>query len=182
MNGPSAHRQALVSFIGSLGPGRPMRVAEIGVASGITSELLLRTFPHLTLVMVDPWRVFYPGTRKTQCDYDSAYETAVRRTQFAGDRVAVLRLTSVEAAQEVKKRGWAFDLVFIDGAHFYENVRQDLEHWWPLVKPGGLLTGHDYDSPRNQTGAWGVKRAVDEFSARNGLRLFFDRTVWLIRR
>jgi hypothetical protein len=48
------------------------------------------------------------------------------------------------------------DLVFIDAEHTYESVRDDLQAWWPKVRSGGLLAGHDYGWP-------GVARAVEEF-------------------
>lgn len=49
------------------------------------------------------------------------------------------------------------DFVYIDAAHDYESVKADIAAWWPKVKPGGILAGHDYCE------AWpGVKKAVDE--------------------
>jgi len=35
------------------------------------------------------------------------------------------------------------DLVFIDADHRYKSVKQDIELWWPKVKEGGILCGHD---------------------------------------
>jgi hypothetical protein len=55
---------------------------------------------------------------------------------------------------------WPFqvDMVFIDGDHRYESVREDIKDWWPHVKPGGVICGHDYPNFD------GVKRAVDEWN------------------
>lgn len=50
------------------------------------------------------------------------------------------------------------DFVFIDGGHEYAEVKRDIEHWLPLVKPGGILSGHDYTDLSHP----GVKQAVDE--------------------
>lgn len=36
-----------------------------------------------------------------------------------------------------------YDLLFIDGDHTYEGVKQDFEFYTPLVKPGGLILMHD---------------------------------------
>lgn len=50
----------------------------------------------------------------------------------------------------------SLDIVFIDAAHDYDSVCQDIAAWLPKVKKGGILAGHDY---------WGwpeVKRAVDD--------------------
>lgn len=54
--------------------------------------------------------------------------------------------------------GRLFDMVFLDAMHDYENVKADIERWWPKVIRGGIMAFHDYghhDFP-------GVKRAVDE--------------------
>ena len=49
------------------------------------------------------------------------------------------------------------DFVFIDGDHRYEMVLKDIESWFPKVKIGGIIAGHDY--------AWSkdVRRAVHEY-------------------
>ncbi len=50
------------------------------------------------------------------------------------------------------------DFVFLDAAHDYQSVTADLRAWWPKIKPGGVLAGHDY------VPVWGgVVEAVDEF-------------------
>ena len=41
------------------------------------------------------------------------------------------------------------DLVFVDAAHDYENVHADVLAYWPKVKPGGVLAGHDFAHHRN---------------------------------
>jgi glycosyltransferase involved in cell wall biosynthesis len=53
------------------------------------------------------------------------------------------------------------DFCFIDGDHAYESVRADLNAWWPKIRPGGTMAGHDYQQPA----PWlaGVTLAVDEF-------------------
>jgi len=50
------------------------------------------------------------------------------------------------------------DLVFVDGGHAYQDVREDIAAWTHVVKPGGLLVFHDYGTPSLP----GVARAVDE--------------------
>jgi hypothetical protein len=52
------------------------------------------------------------------------------------------------------------DFIYIDGDHTYEAVAADIAGWWPKLKVGGILAGHDYN---DQTP--GTVQAVDEFSA-----------------
>jgi cephalosporin hydroxylase len=37
-----------------------------------------------------------------------------------------------------------FDCVYLDDKHTYEHVYKELKAWWPKVKYGGILAGHDY--------------------------------------
>jgi predicted O-methyltransferase YrrM len=73
----------------------------------------------------------------------------------------------IEADRVIPVRGFSYsfslphtvDMVFIDGDHRYETVVRDIKKALELVRPGGIISGHDYDHP-----GWpGVKKAVDEF-------------------
>ena len=37
------------------------------------------------------------------------------------------------------------DLLFIDGSHDYERVCEDIVNFWPKLRIGGVLLGHDFD-------------------------------------
>jgi len=52
-----------------------------------------------------------------------------------------------------------FDFIYIDACHLYESVLWDMEHYFPKLKKGGILGGHDYFDSH----AFGVVKAVDEF-------------------
>ena len=55
-----------------------------------------------------------------------------------------MRLDSLEAAGECHRLGVQFDSVFIDGNHNYAECKADIEAWRGLVRPGGIIAGHDY--------------------------------------
>ena len=67
----------------------------------------------------------------------------------------VLRMKSVDASKLFRKG--SLDMVFIDGNHTYECVKEDMECWEPLIREGGIISGHDYLNK-----GYGVKQAVDE--------------------
>jgi len=72
-------------------------------------------------------------------------------------QVKLLRLTSEQAAYIFHKyRKPYFDMVFIDADHTYEAVKKDIELWKPLIRKGGILSGHDYGMYHE------VNKAVDE--------------------
>lgn len=66
------------------------------------------------------------------------------------------KTTSDDASLKAYNRDLKFDSVFIDGDHRLDQVSADIESWLPLMKPGGIIAGHDY-----WTGHQGVMVAVN---------------------
>lgn len=76
---------------------------------------------------------------------------------LATGRVQVLPVKSLVAIQVLQHLA-PFDLVFLDGDHAYASIVPEIEQFRPLVRPGGILAGHDYGE------TWpDVKLAVDRF-------------------
>lgn len=67
-----------------------------------------------------------------------------------------LSMTSVEASDLFDNA--SLDFVFVDGAHDYDSVSLDLWKWWPKVKRGGWMAGHDFTHMFP-----GVMKSVQEF-------------------
>jgi len=147
--------------------GRARYGAEIGVFDGSTSEALLREFHDLRLWMVDSWKP-YDGSDSlgnlTVADMERIRGQAEWWTSYAANRRHLLRLESCTAARYFPEG--SLDFAFVDANHQYDSVATDIRAWWGAVRPGGLLCGHDYGVYGDATGAWGVKRAVNEFAAR----------------
>jgi predicted O-methyltransferase YrrM len=57
------------------------------------------------------------------------------------DRVTFLKSDS--ATFDEKPFHGTIDLVFVDGAHSYEYVKNDTEKGWQMLRPGGILAWHD---------------------------------------
>jgi|GEM_PF-2614821 len=76
-----------------------------------------------------------------------------------GETVVPILTGSVRASRLFPDGG--VDFCFIDGDHSYESVSADLRAWWPKIRPGGTLAGHDYRLPH----PWlaGLTPAVHEF-------------------
>ncbi len=136
-------------------------IAEIGVYKCLTSLAVLMNCAVGRYYMVDPWRDYWDsgggeadkGSPK-DLSWEPLYETALE-IELRFTTAEVLRLPSVDAA-ELFAPG-ELDMVFIDGDHSYEGARADIGAWTPIIKPGGILAGHDYYT------RWpGVVRAVDE--------------------
>ena len=57
------------------------------------------------------------------------------------------RIDSVSMASNIPNG--SLDLVFVDAAHDYRNVRADIIAYWPKLKPTGVMAGHDFAHWRN---------------------------------
>jgi hypothetical protein len=56
-----------------------------------------------------------------------------------------VRASSTDAANLYEDS--SLDFVFIDAAHDYDNVTADIAAWFPKVKEGGVIGGHDWGHP-----------------------------------
>lgn len=133
-------------------------VVEIGCYRGRTTRALCDNCPG-TVYAVDTWE----GAPELMRDIDYMcthtgdpewlYHEFLHNTQDC-ENLVIRKMPSVVAAGLFPEN--FFDLIFIDAAHDYENVKADILAWVPRLKRGGLICGDDYYAP-------GVQRAVDEF-------------------
>jgi len=116
--------------------------AEIGTEHGIYAEIICKANPQLKLYCVDPWtaKPYYQG-QKDQDEVDSFFETA--KSRLASYNCDLFKMTSMEAVKRFEPN--SLDFVFIDGDHHFEYVVNDIIHWSRIVKPGGIVYGHDYN-------------------------------------
>ena len=140
---------------------RPIHAVELGVASGNTSEFLLRELPFLHLTMVDRWAL----QQVSETGKYPAQWTVRDRTKQFGERAILLRGESPEIASNIPDESQ--DLVFIDANHQFKCVDQDIVAWLPKVKHGGIMSGHDIDGRKDLAGVWGVRRAVEKHFGKN---------------
>lgn len=133
------------------------RIIELGSYHGRSTRALLdSTDAHIWVV--DSWNLppVKPGGR-----FVGDKDVAIFLANIADvrSRVTILRMLTSDAVGLLPTE--TFDLVFIDANHSYDAVRFDILHYAPLLKPGGILCGHDYGKGRE-----GVIRAVDETLAK----------------
>ncbi len=152
---------------GLLGEG-----AEVGVLQGSFSEWILEYWNGTCLHSIDPWMHFSDGTyvdghNLTNWDHNQHYQTACEKLAKFGARSKLHRKTSAEAAKDFP--AGSLDFVYIDAQHHYEAVRDDIALWYPKVKVGGIIGGHDFFEDGDYPfGRFGVKKAVIEFATQIG--------------
>lgn len=145
------------------------RGAEVGVWKGAYSEEFCKA--GLQWTCVDPWAPYadYREKKNDPLLIGEAYQEAQRRLN--GYACTYLRMSSLEAAEQVPDG--SLDVVYIDGNHEAPFVRADLEAWTRKVRPGGILSGHDYRVPPASKPFIQVKDAVDRYVAELGIAPFF---------
>jgi hypothetical protein len=179
-------RIELINTIGKEFPNG--KGVEVGTFKGEFSKEILENWEG-TLYMVDVWR---PLSDKEYLDSSNhnnfengVYSEAMKNISGHEDRAVMVRAASEIAANMFEDN--SLDFVYIDANHAYDYVVQDINLWYPKVKEGGYLCGHDYInmdwyndpnfSPNGKDkhiyssnfyhGVFGVNPAVDEFCTQN---------------
>ena len=152
-------------------------LAEVGVRAGDHLLSLLKAEP-VKLVAVDLWAndgiLGHNDTMLSREELDRCY-TRVCGIAARYPSVEIRRGLSAVVASQFNVE--TFDFVYIDADHTYEGVRADLEAWWPTIKPGGVLGGHDYVLGKTSNGViYGVVPALHEFIGQHDLRARFHCT------
>lgn len=153
--------------------------AEVGVAQGVYSEILLKNIPNLKHYGIDIW-TNYPGYNEL-ADADALYKEAKERLKDYNS--FLIRKYSMEAVTYFADN--SLDFVFIDGAHDFKNVACDIYEWSKKVKPGGIVFGHDYKfhrafvqrsqgRPPRQRFAVDVKIIADAYRDAKAIRPWFE--------
>ena len=140
---------------------------EVGVFRGANAGSVHFLRPNSPMILVDGWGEHEdtytagndPHGGKPKAWHELNYAAAMRNTESVKDRT-VHRGRSVEQAAKVADG--SVDLVFLDADHTYKQVKADIEAWLPKVRPGGWLSGHDYNHNGPWKNKWGVAKAVHE--------------------
>lgn len=120
-------------------------MVEIGSLEGV-STLMFAKFCK-KVYSVDYYDYVPPPTGRIP-EHDAMFREAeqlfIARTKDVPNIVKI-RKSSVEAAKDFPDE--SLDAVYIDGAHEEEFVREDIRTWRRKLKPGGILSGHDFWLP-----------------------------------
>lgn len=132
---------------------------EVGVREGRYSKFILDNTNVKTLYAIDPWE-----SNVELNTPEDAYQQCKDRLTPYGNRAIMLKAYSPDICLIFQDE--SFDFIYIDALHDYESVKKDINAWYPKLKKGGILAGHDYST------RWeGVMLAVNEFVSEVGLKL-----------
>lgn len=142
---------------------------EIGVYYGGNAKNMIEVLNLKRLYLVDPYEVYVKSDGQT---FDSRYALAkaLENLKKYRQQTKFICLKSSEAIKHIHNK---VDFVYIDGNHCYNFVKKDIEVYYPIIKKGGVLGGHDF---RNIN----VIKAVMEFVVKNNMRIFAKEHDWWV--
>lgn len=133
---------------------------EVGSWKGMSSVYMaveiINSKKKIKFDCVDIWEYMNIQKDITPKQYENLYSIFLKNIDPVKHIITPIKSISWEASRLYKDE--SLDFVFIDAAHDYDSVRKDISAWFPKVKTGGTIAGHDYKTSKH-----GVKRAVDEF-------------------
>lgn len=175
---------------------RITHACEVGVFRGHYSRAILNNIHSLeVLYLVDLWEhqenyKDYANVSNEQ--FKNYLEETKKVTAPWEDKVKILKGHSTDMSKQIEDS--SLDWCYIDARHDYKGCSEDILAYWPKVKDGGWLSGHDYlDADQvdkitpNQD--WSicydgtvdrraVKGAVDEFAKSVSRNVFVGTEVW----
>jgi hypothetical protein len=134
-------------------------LVEIGSFTGEAAQIFSKFFKHV--ICVDLWSEQSIGTTNTRL---TAQEVEKIFDDNKPENVVKIKGESTYVAKALQEN---FEVVYIDGSHDYESVKNDIKAWRPKAK---ILCGHDYNFV-------GVKLAVDELLGKPDM-VFIDNS-WI---
>jgi predicted O-methyltransferase YrrM len=126
------------------------------------------------------WEKLFAATIGKQHGNPDLYHHFIRRIVAAGldDTVIPVRVSSVVAARMLKVLQYEIDFAYLDSAHEAGETFLEMNLYFDILKPGGVLLGDDFD--------WfpAVKYDVNKFLEFKNLKadLLEDRQTWMIRK
>jgi glycosyltransferase involved in cell wall biosynthesis len=149
-------------------------VCEIGSFAGVSSELFSLYCKEIHCV--DNWdsndEIWWMK------EYIEKAEKFFDDVMNRSSNIRKIKKTSENASMDYPNE--YFDLVYIDGAHDYENVKKDILNWLPKVKESGVISGHDYYAFQNNEDT-DVKKVIDELFEYVEVKIYGD-SSWVIKK
>lgn len=163
----SQERSFLIKTIRSV--PRYGAVAEVGSWTGGSALTMLgassRNHKMLYFYFIDPWRYgegecapeLSQNAREIKQKFGKTIKEIFQKRVFAyKGKYKMIELDSEKASKRFLPE--TLDMVFLDGDHSYKGVKKDIECWYPKLKMGGILCGHDYGRKE-----YGVTEAVNYY-------------------
>lgn len=166
-----AYERPMINFVKRKFGRKPLIGVEIGVAEGKNAESILKNLNVKRLYLVDPYVAYYDH-EWLWTHYIHREPEAHERLRNFKDKIVWLKSLSSNTALSILE---PLDFVYIDGNHTFEFCYVDITNYYPLVREGGVIGGHNFEGQYP-----GVVRAVSLFSHYKRLKYQTERVDWWI--
>lgn len=127
---------------------------EIGVAFGEHAKAILKYNSIKKLYLIDPYKKYddfkdsvvsdtYKNLNVTNQEHLNLIKEHANNS-LCNEKVEFIEELSSEAFIKVPDN---LDFVYIDGNHKYKYIKQDIRLYYPKLKKGGVIGGHDWNYP-----------------------------------
>ena len=118
---------------------------EIGSFEGNSAMFVLENFKNSFLTCVDSWEQLELNSDSRE-GYEHLPIINIEKNFDDNLRIYLDRYKKEKIPSDLffKKNKKFFDVVFIDGSHFADNVFKDCKNSWPILKKDGILILDDY--------------------------------------
>lgn len=144
---------------------------EIGTHKGINALQILKHLNIKKLVLIDSWENYGDYKEYGSENLSLLMLKSKKLLKNYLDRIEFKKAYSHHVANIFPSE--QFDFIYIDSNHKYKYVKQDIEDYYPKIKKGGVLCGHDINFT-------GVFRAVLEFITKNKIKVFTGGQDWWV--
>lgn len=118
---------------------KPFNYLEIGSWEGTSAYFVAHHFPHARLTCVDTWQGSDEHTNDTRVQtIEDKFDTNL--SPFS-DRITKWKGFSKDVLPTLQPN--AYDVIYIDGSHYADDVLLDALNAWPLLKKEGILIFDD---------------------------------------
>lgn len=112
--------------------------AEIGVDKGKNAKNILKELNIKKLYLIDAW-FNYKEIQSNRPQKDN-FKLVLKEFKN-NEKVVIIKDFSKNAVKKILDN--SLDFVYIDANHTYKYVYQDIKLWYPKIKKGGIIAGHD---------------------------------------
>lgn len=143
---------------------------EVGVQRGRNAGVLLDQISGLKLYLVDSYTNHPFSSRIWEREQFKKFKR-IAHNRLKGKNVEWLEMFSEQAVSHIRDE--SLDFVYIDADHSYKFAMVDIILWERKVRPGGIISGHDYFKNDRKGRLPKVTAAVNHFTTIHRIKPWF---------
>jgi predicted O-methyltransferase YrrM len=147
---------------------------EVGVWKGMSACYMaveiINSGKNIKFDCVDAWEFVETSSEITPIQFKDLFQIFKSNIEPVKNNINIIKSLSWDGAKNYEDN--SLDFVFIDAGHDHDSVMKDLNAWYPKIKNGGVIAGHDYHYNV------GVFSAVNEFF--KGTRINQINACWIV--